>query len=194
MNLVTKMAIEQHTIQQMVNLIASNIVDDYSARPKWIKSKHNVDGCPLLVGVLKGAAMFTMDLVKAISSMGLSFDYDFICVESYCKTESGSIELCMDINDNIICGRDIILVDDIYDTGNTLQWLINHVKSKGAKSVKTCVLLNKACDKQHELYIDYPGFMIENNFVVGYGMDFVGTCRRFPYIVEIEVNNEDSSV
>ncbi len=148
-------------------------------------SRNCWDNNPLLIGVLKGASRFMMDIVRELSSVsGFKFDYDFITVDSYRGTEqTDKINLTMDIEKFMIHGRHVIIIDDIYDSGATLVWLMDHLASKGPRTIQTCVLLNKnSSNKIYDLKIEYPGFNIEDVFVFGYGMDNDGKYRSLPFI------------
>lgn len=177
--------ITANEIQQAVERIAGQIIADY--RPVSGIPYFN----PLIIGVLKGASRFMMDLVQILSSAsGFDFDYDFIAVHSYNNSERiGVPTLTLDVNSMQVCDRHILIVDDIYDTGVTLNWLTQHFKSKDPLTIRKCVLLNKDTDKLRKIEIEYSGFDIPNTFVVGYGMDYDGKYRNLPYIGEIDYEN-----
>ena len=126
----------------------------------------------LFICVLEGAARFMFDLIKL-----LNFDYEigFIKVESYNEMKRGKIELKLDISKDRIINRDIIIVEDIVDSGETIKFLIKHFSSMNARSIKVASLLAK--EKSKEL-CDYYGYVIENKFVVGYGMDIDNLFRN----------------
>lgn len=133
----------------------------------------------LVIGLLKGAFMFTSDLVRNIN---VPMIVDFITVSSYVKTStSGIINVVCDIKENVE-GKDVLLVEDIVDTGLTLS----HVKEKllegRVRSLKICALLNKKGRREVDVPIDYLGFDIPDEFVVGYGLDYENRFRNLPYI------------
>ena len=136
----------------------------------------------LLVGILKGAAVFLADLLRAID---LTTDYDFVAISSYGEgTESsGRVRILGELNTNVE-GRHVLIVEDIVDTGWTLRMssLIEEIMEQGAASVKVCALLDKPSRRKVDVPIDYRGFVIEDRFVVGYGLDWSGRYRNLPYV------------
>lgn len=138
------------------------------------------DTVPVMACVLKGASVFYADLVR--NYKGLMF-MDFISVSSYGQktSSSGVINVRKDF-DNDIAGKDLIIVEDICDTGLTLKYLKELLLHRKAKSVRTVAFLNKYECHPKELNFDLSGFDIENNFVVGYGLDYAGYYRNLPYI------------
>src|SRR5262245_49532176 len=135
---------------------------------------------PELICVLKGAMVFMSDLMRAID---LNLSIDFIAVSSYGKGKSstGEVKIVKDL-DGPLEGREIILVEDILDTGLTLSYLANNFRSRGATSIKIATLLNKPERRKVEVTPDYVGFEIPDKFVVGYGLDFAERYRNLPYI------------
>ncbi|MBL8186717.1 MAG: hypoxanthine phosphoribosyltransferase [Acidobacteria bacterium] len=135
---------------------------------------------PELICVLKGAMIFLSDLARAID---LNLTIDYIAVSSYGKekTSSGEVKIVKDL-DEPLQGRDIILVEDILDTGLTLSYLVNSFKARGATSIKIATLLNKPERRKVEVHADYIGFDIPDKFVVGYGLDYAERYRNLPYI------------
>ena len=123
-----------------------------------------------LICILKGSAFFTIDLAKKING---DVKLEFIRVSSYIDgTESsGKVEMKLDLQDSIE-GKDIIIVEDIIDTGRTLSYLIDYLKTKKPNSVKLCTLLDKPERRIYKVKVDYTGFQIPDKFVVGYGLDF----------------------
>lgn len=133
----------------------------------------------LAVGILKGAFVFYSDLVRAIST---PLSVDFIIASSYLKTESsGEIKVHYDIREEMT-GRDVLLVEDIVDTGVTLNYLKERILQRGPKSLRICTFLNKRGRREVDVPIDYIGFEIPNEFVVGYGLDYDNKFRNLPYI------------
>lgn len=136
----------------------------------------------VLVGILKGAFVFLADLVRSIN---LQTEIEFIGVASYEGTKStGHVRLTRDLGCEIR-GRHVILVEDIVDTGKTLDYLLDMLKLRDPKSLRICSLLSKpeAYDMRHK--IDYLGFEIPNDFVIGYGLDWDGKYRNLPYIGKV---------
>lgn len=132
----------------------------------------------LLVGVLKGAFLFFADLVRAIS---LPADVDFVRVASYgpqCET-TGLVEFRKDLEMSI-AGRHVLIVDDILDSGYTLEALCQHLADRRPASLKTCVLLDKRRGRKTAFEADYAGICFENGFVVGYGLDYQEAYRNLP--------------
>ncbi|MDF1577038.1 MAG: hypoxanthine phosphoribosyltransferase [Desulfurivibrionaceae bacterium] len=137
----------------------------------------------LVVGVLKGAFVFTADLVRAIS---IPLELDFIRVASYGadSCSSGEIRLSGDLQ-AAVAGRDVLLVEDIVDTGTTLVWLLDYLRAGGAGSVTVCALIDKRQRRREEVIIDYCGFRREG-FLVGYGLDYGERYRELPDIYELK--------
>ena len=139
---------------------------------------------PLLVGVLKGCVTFMSDLARAID---LPCEFEFMKVSSYgneTKT-SGSVKILMDLGCDIE-DRDVIIVEDILDSGLTLDYLIKQLEIRKPASITICTLLEKPSRRQTDVAIDYLGFQIDDLFVVGYGLDYAGRYRNLPYIGVLE--------
>ena len=137
----------------------------------------------VLVGILKGSVMFMAELAKKIRNNVI---LDFMDVSSYEGTEStGKIKINKDIRDSIE-GKDVIIVEDIIDTGRTLTEVIEYLKQKKPNSLKIATMLSKPSRRIKELNVDYIGFAIEDKFVVGYGLDYNEKYRNLPYIGFIE--------
>ncbi len=155
-------------IQARIAELGAEIARDYAGRT------------PLLIGVLKGAFVFLGDLVRATD---LRFGIEFMAISSYGAStrSSGEVKIVKDL-DVPIEGRDILVVEDIVDTGLTLSYLLANLESRGARSVKLAALLNKHERRLREVKIDYLGFTIPNKFVVGYGLDVAQQYRNLPFI------------
>ncbi|MCF7809446.1 hypoxanthine phosphoribosyltransferase [bacterium] len=140
--------------------------------------------------VLKGAFMFASDLLRRLFDAGLTPGVDFLRAQSYHnKSESsGTVEVNFDLSLDVK-GKSLLLVDDIIDTGLTLAHLDKHIKAKGALEVRSCVLLDKPSKRVVEYKPDYTGFIIENLFVVGYGLDYAESFRYLPYITIVDVSD-----
>ncbi len=133
----------------------------------------------LVIGILKGAFMFFSDIVRLIR---VPLIIDFIIASSYAKTESsGEVKVYYDVKENI-SNKDVILIDDIVDTGITLNEIRKRILARYPKSLKICVLLNKKERRIMDVPLDYVGFDIPNEFVVGYGLDYENQFRNLPYI------------
>lgn len=139
------------------------------------------DTRPLLVCVLKGGVIFLSDLSRALS---IPHEIDFMAISSYGGTRvesSGVVRILMDLNTNIE-GRHVLVVEDIIDTGRTLNYIIETFLTRNPASLKICALLNKSDRREVPVQLDYVGFDIPNEFVVGYGLDFNELYRNLPYI------------
>jgi hypoxanthine phosphoribosyltransferase len=142
---------------------------------------------PLLLGVLKGACIFMSDLIRAVD---LRLSIEFMAISSYGSSTrtSGEVRIVKDL-DVPIEGRDILIVEDIVDTGLTLTYLMANLLSRGASSVKLAALLNKQERRLRDVKIDYLGFDIPDAFVVGYGLDFAERYRNLPFIAVLKDPN-----
>lgn len=159
----------EEQIQQRVRELGSAITRDY-------------EGCELvMVGVLKGAAIFLADLCRHVK---VPLSIDFLGLSSYgdsTKT-SGVVQITQDLTQPII-GKDVLVVEDIVDTGLTLHFLIENFRVRKPRSLRVCTLLHKPSNTIREVPLDYVGFTIEDRFVVGYGLDYEQKYRNLPYIV-----------
>ncbi|HOC07177.1 MAG TPA: hypoxanthine phosphoribosyltransferase [Bacillota bacterium] len=138
------------------------------------------DKRPLLVCVLKGALIFMADLSRA---MNIPLEVDFMAVSSYgvSTKSSGVVRILKDLETSIE-GRHVLIVEDIIDTGLTLNYLIENLKSRKPESLKICTLLDKPSRRRVQLQPDYCGFVIPDKFVIGYGLDFSEIYRNLPFI------------
>lgn len=160
--------ISEEQIQTRIRELGAQITRDYAGRN------------PLLVGVLKGACLFLSDLLRSIDTQ---VGIEFMAISSYGSSTrtSGEVRIMKDLG-VAIEGRDIIVVEDIVDTGLTLSYLLANLQSRGAASVKLAALLDKYERRQKEVVIDYLGFKIPDEFVVGYGLDYAERYRNLPFI------------
>lgn len=137
---------------------------------------------PLLVGVLKGSVLFMADLVR---HMGIPLEMDFMAVGSYASHEqrqsSGAVCITKDL-DNIIEGRDVLLVEGIVDTGMTVGYILRNLKARQPRTIRLCTLLDKPARRIVKVPVAFRGFEIPDRFVVGYGLDFRQLYRNLPYI------------
>ncbi len=137
----------------------------------------------LFLGVLKGSAVFMVELAKKIKN---NVEFEFIEISSYEGTEStNKIKINKDITGKIE-GKDVIIIEDIIDTGRTLSYLVEYLKKQKIKSLKIATLLSKPSRRVIELDVDYIGFKIDDVFVIGYGLDYNQKYRNLPYIGYIE--------
>ena len=138
------------------------------------------DKNPMFVGVLNGCFIFMADLVRAAQ---LKSEVEFIGLSSYknATKSSGSVQITRDLQRDIN-GRDIIVVEDILDSGNTLAFLTDYLRAKGAASVTIATLLDKPARREKPIKADYVGFEVPDEFVVGYGLDYAQQYRNMPYI------------
>ena len=172
-----ELLISAEQIRDRVAALGAEIARDYAGRN------------PLLIGVLKGAMVFLGDLVRATD---LRLGLEFMAISSYgAETRSsGEVKIVKDL-DVPIEGRDILVVEDIVDTGLTLSYLLANLESRGARSVKLAALLNKPDRRLREVPIDYLGFDIPDAFVVGYGLDYAERYRNLPYIAVLKDPAQD---
>ncbi len=165
---IQKILYSEEQIQSRVAELGVQITRDYAGK------------CPLFVGILRGAAIFHADLIRHVD---LRLKVDFISVSSYGEAteSSGQVQLIKDLESGIQ-DDDVILVEDIIDTGLTANYLRRNLASRGPASLRLCSLLSKPSRRKVEVEIDYTGFEIPDEFVVGYGLDFAQKYRNLPYI------------
>lgn len=155
-------------IRGRIDELAKRISDDYAGRH------------PLVVGILNGCFPFIADLVR---SSPMPLHVDFMAVSSYGDDtkSSGVVRIMKDLN-HAIEGRDILIVEDIIDTGLTLRYLIDNLRTRMPRSIEVCALLDKSEARTEDVEVTYKGFGCPNKFVVGYGLDYAGYFRNLPYI------------
>ncbi|MBO6112561.1 MAG: hypoxanthine phosphoribosyltransferase [Lachnospiraceae bacterium] len=138
-----------------------------------------------IICILKGASFFACELAKRIDN---PVNMEFMRCSSYGNEtqSSGEVRIVLDL-DNPIKGKDVLVVEDIIDTGRTMKTLVGTLKNRGANSVKVCTLLDKPERRVVDIKADYTGFVIPDKFVVGYGLDYAQRHRNLPYIAEVEV-------
>ena len=160
--------IDEATVEARIAEIAQQLSKEYEG-----KTIH-------IIGVLKGSVFFMCELAKRLT---VPVTMDFMSVSSYGSgtTSSGTIHVAKDLNSDI-AGRNVLIVEDILDTGNTLHQLITMLKERHPASLKVCVLLDKPARREQEIYADYVGYTIPDAFVVGYGLDYAEEYRNLPYI------------
>lgn len=137
---------------------------------------------PLVISILKGSFVFAADLIRALHAAGLAPEVEFISVSSYgAGTEPGELRLLRDV-DTDVAGRDVLLIDDILESGNTLKFTRDLMLERGANKVAIIALLDKTMKHRTELKADYVGFNCPDKFVVGYGMDVGHAFRELPFV------------
>lgn len=159
-------------IEKICERLGKEITKDYAA-----------DKDLLLVCILKGSILFFADLVRHIN---LQVKIDFVRLSSYgsATESSGTVRIIKDVSQDIH-GKNVIVVEDILDTGNTLDFLRKHLEASKPASLKICTLLNKPSRRKRPIEADYCGKIIEDKFVVGYGLDFQEKCRNYPDILYV---------
>lgn len=164
--------ITREEIEAKAAEIGKQITEDYQGREI------------VLVGILRGAVMWMADVMKSID---LDMVIDFMAVSSYgaATKSSGVVKINKDL-DMDIEGRDVIIVEDIVDSGVTLHYLMGYFESRGASSVRICALLDKPDGRKVDVEVDYRGFAVDDRFIVGYGLDYDQRYRNLPYITWLE--------
>ena len=170
--------ISRERLEERMRELATQIEKDYASLED---GSPRSDSDPLIcVGILTGSVFFLVDLLEEVEFLPVVID--FFQTSSYRGgTSAGEIRIRKDI-DTPIRGRDVLLVEDIVDTGYTLRTILDLLRFRGARSVRLCSLLNKKSARKVDVPIDYLGFDIEDVFVVGYGLDYDGLYRNLPYI------------
>ncbi len=168
----TEVLVSQEKVKQTVSRLAAEIRRDYEGKE------------PLLICILKGSFVFMADLIR---QLGLPVEVDFIRLSSYGagKETSGKVKVIQALK-TPIKGRDVILVEDIVDTGLTLSFLLGHLKRKKPASLKLCALADKPSRRVIPVPIDYLGFTVPNKFIVGYGIDWNEKFRYLPDVCSID--------
>lgn len=169
LNDIERIIITDEQIKEKIEQLGQKISNDY---------KHSDNF--LLVGVLKGAVLFMSDLIRHIDN---PLQIDFMAVSSYgSSTESSGVVRILKDLDETVEGKDILVVEDIIDSGLTLSYMCNILRSRKPASLKICALLDKPSRRKVDLKVDYLGFEIPDYFVVGYGLDYAGKYRNLPHI------------
>ena len=165
---IKKVLITEEQIQEKVRELAAVISEEYK------------DKDPIFVGVLKGVVMFYGDFIKRVT---VPCQMEFMWISSYRGDTSHHMELKKDISANIE-GRHVVILEDIFDTGNSLEFTYRHLLSKNPASLRICTLLDKPARRNPTVTVkpDYVGFTIPNEFVVGYGLDFNEYYRNLPFV------------
>ncbi|WP_283115446.1 hypoxanthine phosphoribosyltransferase [Intestinimonas timonensis] len=165
---IERVLFTEQELKDRVAEIAARIDRDYAGKE------------PMLISVLRGSFIFMADLARAIT---LPCTVDFMAVSSYGSgtTSSGQVKITKDLSESIE-GRDIIVVEDILDSGNTLSYLFQLLQARHPASVRLCTLLDKPSRRTKPITADYTGFTVDDLFVVGYGLDYAEKYRNLPYI------------
>ncbi|MFQ5471549.1 MAG: hypoxanthine phosphoribosyltransferase [Dehalococcoidia bacterium] len=167
---VDKVLITANKLERRVGELGAEISRDYADRQ------------PLMVGVLRGVLCFIADLMRHVS---VPVSVDLMAISSYQGNGAGAVRILKDLDENIK-GRDVILVEDIVDTGMTLNHVIEYLRTKRPASIRVCTLLDKRARRLIDVPLDYVGFEIPDAFVVGYGLDFRQQFRHLPFIATLK--------
>ena len=169
---VSKVLLEEEAVAARVAELGADVSTDYA------------DKDLLLVGVLKGAVFFMADLMRRLTS---PCEVDFMAISSYGAStdSSGVVRILKDLDINIE-GRDVLVVEDIIDSGLTLSYLMRMLESRNPASLEVCALLTKPARREIDVRVRYTGFEIPNEFVIGYGLDFGERYRNLPYVAVLD--------
>lgn len=169
---VQEILITREQLAKRVQELGRQITEDYAGEKLMI------------VGILKGASVFMSDLIRAVDCKA---HIDFMVVSSYGNSAetSGVVRILKDLETDIT-GYHILLVEDIIDTGTTLSYLKEYLYNRHAKSVRICTLLNKPSRREKAVAIDYQGFEVPDEFIVGYGIDYAEDYRNLPYVASLK--------
>lgn len=170
-NDIEKILFSEEDLERMISRIAAQVDKDYSGSDKKL----------VLLCILKGSVVFMGELMKKVN---VPCEIDFMKVSSYGNetTSSGNVNIILDISRKDLDSCDILIVEDIIDSGRTLSYLSKYLLNKGARSVRTCTMLDKPSRRVVDFSADYVGAEIEDLFVVGYGLDYAERYRDLPYI------------
>ncbi len=165
---VEKILFSEDQLRERIKGLAAEITRDYKGRR------------PLMVAILKGSVLFFSDLIRELD---FNLEIDFMSISSYGNgvKSSGEVKMIKDL-DGKIEGKDVIIVEDIVDSGYTMKYLTQLLSARNPASIKICTLLDKPSRREAEISVDYKGFEVGNEFVVGYGLDYAGSYRNLPYI------------
>ena len=166
---IARVLLTEDQIKARIRELGAELMRDYE------------DKTPVFVGVLKGVVVFYADMIRAFNA---PCQLDFMCVSSYQGAKStGNMVVRKDVSTDLT-GRHVVILEDILDTGRSLRFVVEHLKSKGAASVKICTLLDKPEGRVpgFEIQAEYTGFSVPNAFLVGYGLDYDEKYRNLPYV------------
>jgi hypoxanthine phosphoribosyltransferase len=169
---VSKILVEEDTLRGRIAELGAEVSNDYAGRDL------------LLVGVLKGAVFFMADLMRHLT---IPCEVDFMAISSYGAStdSSGVVRILKDLDVNIE-GRDVLVVEDIIDSGLTLSYLIRNLESRNPATLEVCALLTKPARREIDVKVRYTGFEIPNEFVIGYGLDYAERYRNLPYVAVLD--------
>ncbi|TFZ39641.1 hypoxanthine phosphoribosyltransferase [Soehngenia longivitae] len=170
--IIKEILVTEDQIKKRVKELGEQITKDYQGKE------------PVVVGILKGAVVFLSDLIRELK---IPIHIDFMAVSSYGKSSmsTGEVRIIKDL-DFSVEGKDIIIVEDIIDTGLTLGYLKELLNKRGAKSVKICTLLDKPERRKVDIDVDYKGFIIPDEFIIGYGLDFNEKYRNYSFVAALK--------
>ena len=173
---IERVIISEEQIREKITELAKQVSADHA----------DADGGLLLVCVLKGAVMFMADFARALGRFGSSTEMEFMAISSYGHgtTSSGVVRILKDL-DRDIAGRHVVIVEDIVDSGLTLQYLLRNLGARDPKTIEVCALLTKPARRKVAVEPRYVGFEIPNRFVVGYGLDHAERYRNLPYVAAL---------
>ena len=167
-DILEKVLFSKEQLAKRIKELAAQLDKDYAGKT------------PLMVAILKGSVMFFTDLIR---EMTLPLEIDFMSISSYGSgvKSSGEVKMIKDL-DNKIEGKDVIIVEDIVDSGYTMKYLTHLLEARNPSSIKICALLDKPSRRETDVAVDYEGFEVGNEFVVGYGLDYAARYRNIPFI------------
>lgn len=174
-DILSEILIDEPTLQSRIAELGTEISRDYA------------DKDLLLICILRGGIVFLVDLMRRIS---IPHQVDFMAVSSYgagARQSVGNVRLSLDLKTDI-CGKDVLLVEDIVDSGNTIAYVLEFLRTRQPHSLKVCTLLNKPERRETEVPIDYCGFKIPNKFVFGFGLDLDEYYRNLPFVAVVDLN------
>ena len=173
---IGRIVVEEEDLQRRIRELGKDLTSDYAGNP------------PLLVGILKGACMFMADLSRAID---LPVEFDFMAVSSYgsATRTSGVVRIMKDL-DIDLTERHVLIVEDIVDSGLTLQYLMRNLGARNPASLEVCALLTKPSRRKVELPIRFTGFEIPDRFAIGYGLDHAERYRNLPYVAALATGED----
>ncbi len=174
---IGEVLVSEEDLQRRVAELGAEVSRDYEGRP------------PLLVAILKGAVPFLADLMR---NLEIDCELDFMAVSSYGSStdSSGVVRILKDL-DAPIAGREVLIVEDIIDSGLTLAYLLRNLRARDPSSVEVCALLTKPERRRVDLPVRYVGFEIPNRFAIGYGLDYRERYRNLPYVAALRENPQE---